>query len=95
MNDRQRELAKLVTKDLNLKYEIQHVEELLDTYESLHQLRARYGEGALFRADVPVSVVEKFLNNDWTKALETYKSLIKEQYIVKRRLFELTQGKFY
>lgn len=88
-NEKQRELAFLFERSVEIREQLERSERLLDEYEQIHLQKLRYG--------VPhgrKQLVERYLEGGYEREIENYKSLIMNQYRVSRRLYELTNGEF-
>jgi len=89
---RQREFAHLVDRQMNLRHQLEHIEEKLNVYEQLQLQRAKYGTNSLYRLDIKRKVVDDFLNGDWQQTIELYKRVFHESYVIERRICELTNN---
>lgn len=92
MNSRQREFAHLVSRQMNLRHQLESIEEKLNVYEQLQQQWARFGDSSLYRLDVPEDVIDAFLGGDWHRTIELYKQVFHELYVIERRIYELTDN---
>jgi len=93
MDEKQREFAHLVSRQMSLRSEIEQLEAKLNVYEALNQERIRYGgDGCLYRSNISTDIVEKFLSGDWQRTLDLYKIAVQQKFLVDRRLYEITNN---
>ena len=86
-NEKQRELAFLFDRSAQIRMQLERSEKLLDEYEQIHLQKLRYGVPHGRR-----KLVEQYLEGGYEREIANYKSLILDQYRVKRRLYELSDG---
>ncbi len=84
-------MNQLNIRKANLLCQLEIIQDKLDLYEELDQQRKMFGEGFLYRQNaISKEIIDDFLSGSaWPKAIEDYKVVYKQLYIVERRLFEL------
>lgn len=74
-------------RSVQIRMQLERSERLLDEYEQIHLQQLRYGVPHGRR-----ELVESYLEGGYELELANYKTLILDQYRVKRRLYELSDG---
>lgn len=90
MNEQQKEFSHLVSRQIELRHQLEHIEKRLDVFEQIHLQALRYGRNSLL--SMQGEDVEDYLNGGYDRSLDTYKKIYKELFMIERRIYEITNG---